>query len=300
MSAAEIKASRPYTLRGVREALGLSRHAVVKLMELGFVEPERGPGSVYRFSFRDVVLLRSAHELRNAGIPTRQILRSLRRLKDALPPDAPIAGLRIKAVGDRIAVREDGAEWEPETGQWLMDFSVASEAGSVSFIERARSSVVALSPQGAGGAGGARGVGAPPVPDPNALFATAEALEESDVDAAEIAYRRVLDAAPDHAHAYLNLGFLLCESKRCAEAVTLYDEAVLHCPDDPLVHYNRAVALEDLKRVPEALESYERSLQLQPDMADAHQNAALLYAQVGDKQRAIRHFSAYRRLQPRA
>ena len=71
----------------------------------------------------------------------------------------------------------------------------------------------------------------------------------------------------------------------------------MHCADDPLLYYNRAVALEALGQTTEALKDYEASLRLQPDLADAHHNAALLYDQVGNKQLAIRHFSAYRKLQ---
>ena len=82
-------------------------------------------------------------------------------------------------------------------------------------------------------------------------------------------------------------------------AAALYAQAVRHAPAAPLVHYNRGVALEALGRIDEALESYEACLRLAPDMADAHQNAALLSARAGDKQRAIRHFSALRRLQSR-
>ncbi|MBU1360982.1 MAG: tetratricopeptide repeat protein [Gammaproteobacteria bacterium] len=293
MSEATPIAEHPYTLRGVREMLGLSRHAIVELVELGFVSPGRGPGKAYRFSFRDVVLLRSAHELRAARIPTRQILRSLRRLKEDLPADVPVSGLRIMAAGNRIAVRAEGAEWEPDTGQLLMDLRVSGDAGSVSVLARRSSASSASSDSPDTPA-------SPNDPEPTdfvALFATAEALEESDPPAAEQAYRHLLALSPDHAHAYLNLGYMLCEAGRCEEAVALYDRAVVQCPDDPLVHYNRAVALEDLGRVPEALKSYERSLALQPDLADAHQNAALLYERAGDKQRAIRHFSAFRRLQ---
>jgi tetratricopeptide (TPR) repeat protein len=270
-----------YTLRGLRQASGLSRHAVAKLIELGFVDPARGPGGAYRFTFQDLVLLRSAHDLRAAGIPTRQILRSLRRLKDTLPPEAPVNGLRITAVGDRIAVRVQGSQWEPDTGQLVMDFSVApaSGAGSVSMLSKP----AAMPTRG-------------PAVDADAIFAAAEDLEEADPAAAQAAYRQVLALAPAHAHAYLNLGFMLCEAGKCEAAVSLYDEAVLHCPDDPLIHYNRAVALEGLDRVPEALASYEECLRLAPALADAHQNAALLYAREGQKQLAIRHFSAYRRL----
>ncbi|MEJ8853492.1 tetratricopeptide repeat protein [Variovorax robiniae] len=283
MGAAAPPASTADSLRGIRQASGLSRHAVSKLIELGFVDPAREPGGGWRFTFQDLVLLRSAHDLRAAGIPTRQILRSLRRLKGSLPAEAPVSGLRITAVGDRIAVRAGGSQWEPDTGQLVMDFSVAPGTG-------ASGSVSQLSKPAPNKPGAA-----PPV-DVDAIFAQAEDLEETDVAAAEAAYRRVLALQPSHAHAYLNLGFMMCEGGRCEDAVRLLDEAILHCPDDPLVHYNRAVALEGLDRVQEALESYEQCLRLQPDIADAHQNAALLYAREGRHQLAIRHFSAYRRL----
>lgn len=287
MTSPVVEDSRPYTLAGLRQMLGLSRHAISKLIELGFVEPSRGPGRSYRFSFRDVVLLRSAHELRIAGIATREILRSLRRLREALPAEMPVSGLRVTAVGDRVAVRElssqNEAPWEVRSGQRVLDFSVAPASGSVSFLT-ARPEAV---PDDRANA------------DVDELFAAAEELEETDAAEAESVYRQVLALAPGHAHAYLNLGFMLCEAKRCEEAVALYDEAVEHCADDPLVHYNRAVALEALERIPQALASYERSLKLQPDLVDAHQNAALLYARTGQPQLAIRHFSAYRRLQPK-
>lgn len=43
--------------------------------------------------------------------------------------------------------------------------------------------------------------------------------------------------------------------------------------------------------------AYRSALALAPDLADAHYNAARLHEQLGDAQRAVRHFSAYRRLQ---
>jgi tetratricopeptide (TPR) repeat protein len=64
-----------------------------------------------------------------------------------------------------------------------------------------------------------------------------------------------------------------------------------------LLHFNRAIALEDQGRTEEALASYHASLRLAPDLADAHYNAARLHEQLGDARQAVRHFSAYRRLQ---
>ncbi len=77
----------------------------------------------------------------------------------------------------------------------------------------------------------------------------------------------------------------------------LYDEALRRSPGVPLLHFNRAVALEDVGRLAEALEGYEHCLRLDATVADAHFNAARLHDHLGHRREAIRHFSAYRRLQ---
>jgi tetratricopeptide (TPR) repeat protein len=270
----------PHTLRSIQEMLGLSRSAIAGLIANGFVQPARGPRNAYRFSFRDVVLLRTAHDLQAADIPTRKILRALQRLKATLPEELPLTGLRITAVGSSIAVRERESQWEAETGQLLMDFDIAATRGAVAFVDRRRNDEPSASAASA-----------------EALFAEGEDLESTDMKAAETAYRHALALAPDHADAYLNLGAILCESSRAAEAVVLYDEALRRLPDVPLLHFNRAVALEDVGRLAEALDAYEHCLRLDATVADAHFNAARLHDHLGHRREAIRHFSAYRRLQ---
>ena len=66
---------------------------------------------------------------------------------------------------------------------------------------------------------------------------------------------------------------------------------------DALLHYNLGVLLEDLGRRKAALEAYREALQLQDDLADCHYNISLLYQASGMKAAALRHLSAYRRLQ---
>jgi len=102
---------------------------------------------------------------------------------------------------------------------------------------------------------------------------------------------------PSYAPAYLNLGFMRCESGRCNAAVALYENGLRFCPDDPLMHFNHAVALEGAADTAGALASYEEALRLQPDLLDAHRNAALLCADTGRPQMVICHFSAFRRWQ---
>jgi tetratricopeptide (TPR) repeat protein len=271
----------PYTLRSIQQMLGISRGVISGLIGAGFVVPSRGPRHEYRFSFQDVVLLRTAYALQAAKIPPRRIVRSLEKLKASLPAELPLSGLRITAVGQRIAVREGGAQWEPDSGQLVMDFEVAPQRGSVSILPHA--------PQPA--AASARST-----LSADQWFARAEALEASDKPGAEAAYRHALALAPDHADAYLNLGAMMCEAGRCDDAVSLYREALGHCPDTALLHFNLAIALEDQGRIDDALASYEHCLRLDATIADAHFNAARLHEQLGHAQLALRHFSAYRRL----
>jgi len=268
-----------YTIRGIQEMLGLSRGVIAGLIASGFVTPSRGARNEYRFTFRDVVVLRTAVDLQAARIPPRRILAALRKLRSTLPAELPLSGLRITAVGNDVTVREGRAQWHAESGQMVMDFEVAPASGNVAFLQRAPARA------------------APPPPDAEAWFRRAEALEASDRRAAEAAYRRVLAIEPAHADAYLNLGALLCEGRRAAEAVALYDEALRTRPHEPLLHYNRAIALEDTGNAAAALASYHAALRLAPDLADAHYNAARLHQQLGDAKQAVRHFNAYRRLQ---
>lgn len=265
-----------YTLRGIQSMLGVSRSVISGLIARGFVTPRRGPRNEYRFTFQDVVLLRTAHGLQAAQIPPRKILRSLERLKQKLPGEAPLTGLRITAVGNEIAVREGNARWHADSGQLLMDFDVQAAPGSVKFLVR--------SPE-------------PPEEDAAECFRRGTELEGEDPVAAERAYRKAIAKAPDYLDPYLNLGCMLCEAGRCGDAVELYRQALAHMPDESLVHYNLAITLEDLKRMDEALAHYESCIRLAPDFADAHYNAARLHETLGHSSKAIRHYSEYRRLQ---
>ena len=263
-----------YTLRSVQAMLGLSRTIVAGLIAEGFVAPTRGRRNEWRFTFQDLMLLRTAHALQASKIPPRRILRSLARLKATLPQELPLTGLRITAIGADVAVRDRNGRWQADSGQLLMDFDVAPLAGSVAIL--------------------ARDAATPGAP---AWFERGLALEATDPAAAEAAYRQALALAPDLEAAYLNLGAMFSDAGRFAELSALSDDAVRHCPASALIHFNRGVALDHLEHLPEAVASYEYSLTLDPTLADAHYNLGRLREQLGDKRGALRHFSAYRRLQ---
>jgi tetratricopeptide (TPR) repeat protein len=266
----------PHTLRSLQQMLGLGRKVILNLVAAGFVAPSRGARNEYRFTFQDVVLLRTAHQLRQAHIAPRKLLRSLRQLRARLPHELPMSGLRIRAVGDAVAVKEGHAQWEAQSGQMLLDLEVrgGSSDGTVAFLQH-------------------------PVPATTAAewYDHALSLEATDPAAAEAAYRRTLALEPGHADAHANLGALLCEQQRWADAVAVFDAGLRACPGVPLLHFNRGIALEELGRNDEALASYLACLRGDAGFADAHFNAARLLEQQGQPQRALKHYSAYRRLQ---
>ena len=275
----------PYSLKRVQELLGISRNAITQLVTAGFVSPARGVRNEHLFSFQDLILLRTAHELQKAKIPARKILRSLERLKATLPEELPITGLRIAAIGTDVALRNRDGQWESDTGQLLMDFEVAPVEGTLAFIEPRAESQAQRHEENED--------------DPATWFARGVELETVDPASAEAAYRTALSLAPDHVESYLNLGAMLCEAKRCDDAVEIYQQALERCAESPLLHFNYAIALEDQGRLDDAISSYERSLSLDPNLADAHFNLGRLQEQLGDARNALRHFSAYRRQQNR-
>ncbi|MEO7150268.1 MAG: tetratricopeptide repeat protein [Burkholderiaceae bacterium] len=274
-----------YTLETLQASLGLSRTVVGGLIKAGFVTPTRGARREYRFSFQDMVLLRTAHSLQAARIAPRGILRALTRLRAQLPDDLPLTGLRIAVAGDEVTVREGGSEWAVESGQRLMDFRLTAQAGG----EVRTLNGSDLEERAFGGRG------LPRVADLVELARRHEAAGET--AHAESAYRAALLRDASCADAAMNLGVLLSESGRLDDAVQVYLDALAQLPRHAMLHYNLAVALEDVGSPDEALAAYEACLRLQPDLPDAHFNAGRLYEEQGDATRALRHYAAYRRLQ---
>jgi tetratricopeptide (TPR) repeat protein len=265
-----------YTLRDLESMLGTSRSVIDGLVSAGFVSPTRGKRREYRFSFQDLVIVRTALDLRAAQISSRKIFRSLKRLRETLPDELPLSGLRISAVGGEIAVKDKDAQWQVDSGQLLLDFEVTAAAESVALLGRQPEEEL---------------------DDPSYWFSLGCLFESEDAAEAEAAYRHAISKAAAYVDPYLNLGCMLCDSGRCEEAVALYRQALRHAPDEALLHFNLAVALEDMGRNEESLASYEASLALSPGFADAHYNAARLHEFFGHARKAIRHYSEYRRLE---
>jgi tetratricopeptide (TPR) repeat protein len=273
---------RSYSVRDVQRLLRLSPDTTRNLIRAGFVKPSRGARREYRFSFQDLITLRTARALLDAKIPAQRIRRSLASLRRELPDSIPLSGLSISAVGDHVVVREGEAHRQVDSGQYLLGLELSLENGVLRVVEhqRAPEAPSALEP-------------AQPVHD---WFAHALTLENTDPEGALTAYRSAVEEDPRNAAAWTNLGRLLHARGKTQQAAEVYRRALAQTGPDALLLFNQGVLLEDLGNPAAALEAYQTALQEDPDLADCHYNLARLYESLGKPQHAIRHLGQYRRL----
>ena len=260
-----------YGAREVAKMLGLSLGQVRAYVKAGFLEPERGPRGELRFTFQDLVLLRTAQGLVSARIPPRRVRKALEKLKSQLPEGRPLRAVHIRAEGDRIVVGDGDKQWSPESGQVLFDFEARELARKVAPL-KVRSS------------------------DPTDWYERGCDLEDSAPKEARAAYARALELDPDNAAAHVNLGRLLHESGNARAATEHYRRAIELDPGHSTALFNLGVALEDLRMPDEAILAYRTALAADALCADAHWNLAQLYERSGDPAAALRHLRAYRKL----
>jgi len=264
-----------YSLREVVSLAGLSRNIVLRLVKDAIVAPARVNSREYRFSFQDLIVLRTARALYAANIAPRRVLASLRRLRASLPASIPISGLRISALGCDVVVHESGSSWHADSGQLLLDFDAKPDCGQAVLIERADTASTEAGRE----------------------FELACSLEDELPDAACEHYRHAIDAWPQMVNAYVNLGCLLHALKRLDEAATVYHAGLDACEDKALLWYNLGVLEEDRAYIAEALHAYRSAIALDQEMSDAYFNIARLYAALGRSHDALQAYNAFRRLQ---
>jgi tetratricopeptide (TPR) repeat protein len=279
-----------YSVHDVERVLHLSRSTIRGLVAAGFVKPERGARREYRFTFRDLIVLRTARALIEAKVPRKRIRRSLEDLRRHLPETVPLSGLSICAVGERVVVRDGKTRWQADNGQYLLGLDVVLENGVLHMVERSE----AKADETNGHAVDPKREVEPKTAEQ--WFVEALELESADVRAARKAYEHAVKLDPRHLPSWINWGRLLHEQGAIAEADKVYQRALDECGPDPLLMFNRGVLLEDLGNAGAALEAYQAAIEEDPDMADCHYNLARLYEALGKPQHAIRHLGQYRRL----
>lgn len=106
----------------VQELLRLTRRQLQYWAETDFVRPTvRTRGGQHRYTLEDLVALKAAKRLIDAGVSVQRIRRSIQALRRKLPMvRRPLSELVLVATGDVVIVMAQGTAFEAVTGQeWI-------------------------------------------------------------------------------------------------------------------------------------------------------------------------------------
>ena len=265
---------RIYGLRELTRILTLTPRRAAQLRRLELLRGDAG------YTFRDLLALRAASALLDAGASVRQIKQALAALRRQAPGlEQPLAEVRFVLEEGRLLAQSDRVRFDPRSGQMVL----ALDTGG---LERAASATLAT--------GLVRPL-APPAEQAETWF---ERASEWDGDPAQWedaieAYRRVVAIDPTYAAAWNNLGLLLHRMGRYDDAERAYEAALVedaHCCE---AAYNLGSLHEDRGDVEAAIGDYRQALGMSPDYADAHFNLAGALARSGRSDEAARHWQRY-------
>jgi tetratricopeptide (TPR) repeat protein len=229
------------------------------------------------YSFQHLVVLRTAKGLTEAGVSFSKVRKVLECLERQLGEETAISSLKIYASGKRVVVWDGASRWQPDSGQFLLNFETAH-------ILPPRS----LSPRLDAGRNNREAA--------QRWFQRALALEEDSPEEARQAYQEAIRLHADLTDAHINLGRLHHNLGDLAQAEACYRHALQCEPNLALAHFNLGVVLEDRHKKSAAVSAYQAALKHAPDFLEAHCNLAQLYEKLGRKRDAFRHYAAANRL----
>src|SRR5262249_22247519 len=100
--------------------------------------------------------------------------------------------------------------------------------------------------------------------------------QQRELEAAEVVYREIRRACPDHARATHYAGVLSHQMGRSDEGIALMQRSLELEPERADWHNNLAIALQGMSRFDEAIAAYQRAIALDPRHASAHSNLGVL------------------------
>jgi tetratricopeptide (TPR) repeat protein len=269
-----------YTSRDVAAIVGISESRVRYWAQTGVVGPSGRSNGRALYSFQDLVGVKAAKELLDGGVTLQRARKNLEALRVELGVDRPLARLRVRCDGERVVVTDNGASYEPLTGQLVLDFDVEELSGEVAELAAAAS------------------------PSPHADSAWAWFVEggeceaRGDDDAALAAYASALAADPALAAAHTNVGNLHYRRGARGEARAAYETALALDPEQPEARYNLGNLYDDVGERERARMEWYRVVGSCPEFADAHYNLAVACARDGDADAARLHLGRYLALVP--
>jgi tetratricopeptide (TPR) repeat protein len=249
----------------------------------GFLSPSGRRGRRRCYTFQDLVGVRAAKALIDAGVPLQRVRRSVDSLRSLLPKvTRPLTELRVLADGNSVVVRDAQGRFDPSTGQGVLDFE----------LNQLRDDVVRTLQR--------HGELDPKKRTAYELYLEGCRLDEdeSTFAQAEDMYRRATELDPELANALTNLGNVRFRRGFPADAEGLYKKALAIDADQPEAYYNLGFLYYERGDAKAAVPCFARAVETDPAFADAHFNLAMALEEVGQRPSAKKHWQIYLQLEP--
>jgi tetratricopeptide (TPR) repeat protein len=261
-----------YSATELRRLVDVPPSLIRALTRAGHIHPTT-VDKVLSYTFQDLLVLRMASALRAAKVSTPKITAAFAKIREGIPIGPQPNRLTMDPAGKAVPIRDGGAVWEAQSGQYALPLTIDHRPASVATLKRRAASERRRQ-------------------EAEDHFVTALEVEDTDLSAARAHYLAALAAHSEHLEARINLGRLLHDAGELEEAEAVY-RAAKHA--SALLSYNLAILLEDLSREEEAIQSYREALALDPTFHDAHFNLSRLYERASRPREALRHLLAYKR-----
>jgi tetratricopeptide (TPR) repeat protein len=232
------------------------------------------------YTLEEVGRLRTLRDL-SSRFSASTISASLGAMKIVAGMENPLLDARAVVGGARLHFWHRGRVTEPLARQFVFDFD--RDTGGAGNSQSGPVEIHQASSEGR-------------VSD---LFLVAIRHEdEGEIDQAVRVYERILERNPQHAASCINLGTICYNKRQFVRAEQLYQRATQADPGYALAFFDLGNVLDELKRLPEAVAAYRNAIRLVPTYADAHYNLALAFERTGERRTALRHWTAYLKLDP--
>ena len=264
-----------YGLRELTRILSLTPKRTAQLRRLDLLRAD-----AVGYTFRDLLALRAASALLDAGASVRQIREALAAVRRQDPSmRQPLAEVRFTVDGGRLIAQSDNVRFDPRTGQTVLDLQRTD-------LEKAAAATLVT--------GLVRPL-SPPTEQAETWFERASEKEGDPAhwEEAVDAYRRVVAIDPTYAAAWNNLGLLLHRMGQYDEAQVAYATALQQDERCCQAAYNLGSLHEDRGQIELSIRHYRLALELSPDYADAHFNLAAALSRAGRGSEALRHWQRY-------
>ena len=286
----ETESEHLYTVAEVARLFELPESRVRYWSQTDFISPSVRRGTRRFYTFQDLISIKVAKELLDAGLPLQRVRRSLDALRYHLPRvDAPLARLRIRSESDKIVVEDGDATFEATTGQLLLDFDIeklrdrVAEVLTLPWVDSGERSA---DPASSAYEAFTRGLTEEQAWD-------GVALGSPHLLAAIAAYEEAVELDSRFAAAWTNLGSLLACTGDLERARDCFDQALRHDPDQPEAQCNLAELALRTGQVELAISGFRQVLRSDPDQLEAHYGLARALLEVGGKGQALAHLERF-------